>query len=111
MKLSSELDGLFDNIKLFSRSETFIGQPVKVDDITLIPILSLSFGAGGGAADGQGTKGSGGGAGGKISPIALLITQGDDIKLFSLNGQNNLKEITGLIPEIVSILKTPDNNS
>lgn len=107
MNLKSELEALFDNFKLFSRSESFVGNPVKVDNIILVPILSLSFGAGSGAAGGTAAKGSGGGAGGKISPVALLVIKDDDIRLFSLSGQNNLQEITGLMPEIISSVKTP----
>lgn len=109
MKPSSELEALFDNIKLFSRSESFVGKPIKLENITLIPILSLSFGAGSGAAGSAAAKGSGGGAGGKISPVALLVIKDQDIKLFSLNGQNSLQEITGLIPEILSSVKTSND--
>ena len=102
MNVTSELDALFDKIKLFFRSETVVGKPIEVGAITLIPILSLSFGAGNGAAGGEVAKGSGAGAGGKITPIALVTIQENEIKLFSLNGQNNLREITEIMPDIMS---------
>jgi uncharacterized spore protein YtfJ len=102
MRLTSDLESLFDNIKLFSRSENFIGQPVRIENITLIPILSLSFGAGGSTA----AKGSGAGAGGKISPLALLVIKDEDLRLFSLSSQNDLQDISGLLPEIIASLKT-----
>lgn len=110
MKLSSELEALFDNIKLFSRSESFIGKPIRVENITLIPILSLSFGAGGGAAGSAAANGSGAGAGGKISPVALLVIKDEETRLFSLSGQGNLQEISGLVPEIISSSKNPVMN-
>lgn len=99
---TSGLDALFDKIKVFFKSETVVGKPIEAGAITIIPILSLSFGAGNGAAGGEVAKGSGAGAGGKITPIALVIIQGNEVKLFSINGQNNLQEITEIMPNIVS---------
>lgn len=110
MNLQSELEALFDNIRLFSRTENVIGHPLVVGNITIIPILSISFGAGNGAAGSPDANGSGAGAGGKICPIALLILIDENIRLFSLKGQTNLQEITGLIPEILSSTAAPDEN-
>ncbi len=99
----SELELLFDKIKVFFKSETVMGTPIEAGNFIIIPLLSISFGAGNGAAGGEMAKGAGGaGAGGKVAPVALVIIRDDEIRLFSLNGENNFKEISELIPEIIS---------
>ncbi|MGI5912989.1 MAG: GerW family sporulation protein [Syntrophomonadaceae bacterium] len=102
MNLQSEMETLFKNIRLFAQTENIVGQPVVIANITIIPILSISFGAGNGATGNTYPQGSGTGAGGKISPIALIILTNEKISLFSLTGHNNLQEITDLLPGIMS---------
>ena len=98
----SELELLFDKIKVFFKSETIMGKPIEAGNFILIPLLSISFGAGNGSAGGEMAKGTGSGAGGKVAPAALVIIRDDEIRLFSLNGENNPAEISELIPEIIS---------
>ena len=102
MSRISQLELLFDKIKVFFKSETIMGKPMEAGNFIIIPLLSISFGAGNGSAGGEMAKGAGAGAGGKVAPVALVIIRDDEVRLFSLTGENNLKEISELMPEIIS---------
>jgi len=109
-KMISELELLFDKIKVFFKSETIMGKPIEAGNFIIIPLLSISFGAGNGSAGGEMAKGAGAGAGGKVAPVALVIIRDDEVRLFSLNGENNFKEISELMPEIISSINEKTEN-
>lgn len=111
MNVISELEVLFDKLKIFFKSETIMGKPIEAGDFILIPLLSVSFGAGNGAAGGEMAKGAGAGAGGKVAPVALVIIRDDEVRLFSFNGENNFQEISELMPEIISSINSNQDNS
>jgi uncharacterized spore protein YtfJ len=98
----SNLEILFDKIKVFFKSEIIMGKPIEAGNFILIPLLSISFGAGNGSAGGGTAKGGGAGAGGKVTPVAVVVIKDDEIRLFSLNGENDFQEISELIPEVLS---------
>ena len=100
--MMSELELLFDKIKVFFKSETIMGKPIEAGNFIIIPLLSISFGAGNGSAGGEMAKGAGAGAGGKVAPVALVVIRNDELRIFSFNGENDFKEISELVPEIMS---------
>lgn len=100
----SELELLFDKIKMFFKSETIMGKPMEAGNFIIIPLLSISFGAGNGAVGGEMAKGAGAGAGGKVAPVALVVIRDDEVRLFSLNEESNFKDISELVPEIMSTI-------
>jgi uncharacterized spore protein YtfJ len=86
----SKATTLDDLEKLFS-SKTVVGESIKVDGYTIIPLLSvgIAFGEGSGrGGDGQGTGGGGRGfaGGGGIKPVALIISGKDGVRVERLAG-------------------------
>jgi uncharacterized spore protein YtfJ len=57
------------------QTETVVGEPVKVGDLTLIPVSKISFGFGAGGQEGKGQSGTGGGA--TVEPIAFVVVDAD----------------------------------
>lgn len=72
-------------------SKTVVGDPITVGDATMIPLVSVGFGfgagGGSGAAPGQ-PQGSGGGTGGGggIKPVAVLVIDGQGVRLEAIKG-------------------------
>lgn len=92
-------------------SKTVIGDPIKVGDTTIIPLLSVGFGFGGvggsGAGDSKrGAEGTGGGgaAGGGIKPVAIIIIDKDGARIESIKGSmaSALEKIGESVPSIIS---------
>ena len=81
---------LSDRLKKAASANAVVAKPVSVGDRHIVPLceLSLSFGGGGGDAEGSAKgretgKGTGAGAGGgaKASPVAVLVVEGNDVRL------------------------------
>jgi uncharacterized spore protein YtfJ len=82
--LASEIIGkLMDEFKTVAKTETILGQEIKVGEFTLIPVskISLGVGAGGGKGSGKQKEDEGGGGGGGvcITPIAFIVIKGGEI--------------------------------
>jgi uncharacterized spore protein YtfJ len=75
-------------IERMLNSKTVVGEPMVVENNTIIPLVSLGFGfgAGGGTGTYGGSgksegEGGGTGGGGGIKPVAILIANKDGIRL------------------------------
>jgi uncharacterized spore protein YtfJ len=81
---------LFDKavgeIERLLNTKTVVGEPIKIEDTTLIPLVSVGFGFGVGGGEGtesqKGTgHGGGTGGGGGVRPVALVILNKDQIRV------------------------------
>ncbi len=81
-----------------AESNAVVGQPISVGDRHIIPLIELKagFGGGGGVGEGEGHKGrkhghpergegGGAGAGTKVTPVALLVIDGDEVRVERLD--------------------------
>lgn len=86
-KVSEILKDIVGELKNVARSQTVVGDPITVEQKTVIPVvkISLGFGAGGGQGEHEGKAGFGGGGGGaaKIEPAAFIIMDQKKISLLS----------------------------
>ena len=74
--ISNVMGSMLQNVEHLVGSKTVIGEPVKVGDTTIIPLVDVSFGlaAGAGARKNGNSKNSGmGGMNAKLSPSAILV--------------------------------------
>ena len=60
-------------LRSITRTENVIGEPVKCEKVTVIPVsrISVGFGAGGGAGKKEQNQGEATGGGASIDPIAF----------------------------------------
>ena len=78
-------------IERILNTKTVVGEPIKVEGNTVIPLVSVGFGFAVGAGEGNDPKkgpGSGGGTGGGggIKPVALVIVSKDGVRVESIKG-------------------------
>lgn len=73
-----------DEIKKLADPSLAIGQPIRWNDITVIPVSKASFGVAGGGADAK--NGFGGGAGGKaeLTPLSFLVLENGQVRMVSV---------------------------
>jgi uncharacterized spore protein YtfJ len=64
---------LADSVKSTAGVRTAYGEPVTLDDVTVIPVALAWFGFGGGEGPQEPALGSGGGGGGASVPIGAYI--------------------------------------
>lgn len=84
------IEGLFDKavneIERMLNSKTVVGEPITIDNNTLIPLLNVGFGFGVGSGEGTENNkatGSGGGTGGGggVKPVALVVINEDGVRV------------------------------
>ena len=109
--MASYVEGLIERVlgelHHLVKTETVVGEPVIVGDLTLIPVskISFGFGAGGGGQDGKGQSGTGGGA--TVEPIAFLMIDGDGkAQILPLQDkEGGLGHLVDLMPEALAKVK------
>lgn len=112
MDLNDNLKALFQQLDSFFHTEAVVGNPIVVGDVTLIPVVAVSFGAANGGVNGaknEGYEGSGGGGGGRIEPQAMVVVRGNDVSVLPFNGQSPVDKILNVLPEIISRIKEKDD--
>jgi uncharacterized spore protein YtfJ len=67
----------FDKMTSVIKVDSVIGEPIRVQDTTIIPFSKISYGMGAGGA----MMGYGGGMGGKTIPLGVLIIEGEDVRV------------------------------
>ena len=77
-----------EELRSVARTETILGQEIKVGELladSRVPV-SLGLGAGGGQGSDNKKTGEGGGGGGGVvvTPIAFIVSKGEDISFHAL---------------------------
>ena len=102
------MDATLSGLKTAMDANTIIGEPIKTEDVTLIPVSRLSFGVACGGSD-FATKGSasnfggGGASSAKVEPVAFLVVRGDSVRLISVDPPvaNTVDRIVAAVPEVM----------
>lgn len=92
---------IFEDFKKMITTESVVGQPIYLGDATIVPFVDISFGFGTGTHGGAST----GGAGGKVTPTAVLIMKGERVELFSIknaSGNGTIDKVLNMVPEVIS---------
>lgn len=96
------VESLFDGMEHFLTSKTVFGEARTFGDTTIIPLMNVSFGVAAGAVQKEKNGNGGGGLGGKMTPEAILVIQGDDVRILRLTSDKSLDRIMEAIPNVVS---------
>ena len=91
-------------------SKTVVGEPIKTDTHTVIPVSKVMFGFGDGGAEGdeKGKKGNGQGVGGgwSIEPVAFVVVGEDGAKLMTIGDKESLTgKLMDLAPSVIDSVK------
>ena len=103
MKETKEiLESMYSKLDNFLKTETVIGEPIILDNVKLIPIITASFGLGGGfGEENENGGGGGGGLGCKISPDAILVIKDDNVEMLPIKSKHSLEKLFDKVPEIM----------
>ena len=100
-----------DNLKAMVDADTIIGTPIKLGDVTLLPVSKISFGVATGGSDFPSKTrndmfGGGGGAGVTISPVAFISISGDSVKMMPIyNDLGTVDKAVNMAPELLDKIK------
>ena len=108
MVIEALVETVLAKLREAAQTETVIGKPITVKNITLVPVsrVSIGFGAGGGKQEKGGKGGEGTGGGMSIEPLAFVVIRDEKVELVSMKGENStIAKVIDLIPEVVEKVK------
>ena len=78
-------------IERMLNTKTVVGDPITIEDNTLIPLISVGFGFGVGGGEGSDPGkcagvGGGTGGGGGVKPVALIVINKDGVRVEPIKG-------------------------
>lgn len=100
------INRILEEIKSLAKTETVIGEPFSLGEFTCVPVIKIGLGiatGSGGASELKKGSGSGSGSGGGIgiSPIAFLVSRGDEISVLSLDKKKGLAGAFEKVPDLL----------
>lgn len=105
--VNSIIEATMSKLKTLCDSDTVVGKPITVGEITIIPVSRITFGiaSGGsdfGKAENKTNFGGGSGVGASVNPIAFLIVKGGDVTIMNINSElNSVERLITTVPETV----------
>lgn len=101
-KFNATVESLFKGMDSFISAKTVVGDAVHINDTIILPLVDVSFGVAAGASNGDKKSAATGGMGGKITPSAVLVIKGDQIRLVNVKNQDVLTKIIDMVPDLVN---------
>jgi len=110
LDIKENLDSIFSHLENLFKAKTVIGDPIVIGDVTLVPVVNVTFGIGTGGAEGkdareQGGGGLGAGTGARLIPSAVIVIRGDQVSMLPISGRSSVENILEKMPEVLGKLK------
>ena len=96
-ELLTGLDGLVS-------TRSVVGEPIRMGEATLIPLMDIQIGVGAGSYGGK-SSGSAGGLGATIKPSSMLLLQDGKVKLIRITNEETVMKVIDAIPEVIDRVK------
>lgn len=100
------VDSLMKGMESFLSSKTVVGEPTKIGDTIILPLVDVTFGVGVGASAGEKKNGGAGGMTGKMTPSAVLVIKNGQTKLVNIKNQDTITKVLDMIPDLVDKFST-----
>jgi len=104
VNIDNMIDSLMKGMGGFFSTKTVVGEPKKIDDTIIIPLVDVTFGMGTGAGSNDKKASGGGGIGGKMTPSAVLIISNGVTKLVNIKNQDAVTKILDMVPDMINKL-------
>lgn len=99
---NSTVESLLKGMDGFLTTKTVVGEPIHAGDNILLPLADVSFGVAAGALGETSKQKANGGMGAKITPSAILVINGNGIRLVSVKSQDAVSKVLDMIPDLVN---------
>lgn len=99
---NSVVNSLLGGMEGFLSTKTVVGEPTKIGDTIIVPLVDVSFGVGAGTFRGEKKDNGAGGLTGKMSPSAVLVIQNNSTRLVNVKNQDAVTKIIDLVPEVLN---------
>jgi uncharacterized spore protein YtfJ len=105
--IGEPMDVLFGHLEGMLKAKTVFGEPIAVGDVTLIPVVDITFGAAAGGTQEKSERapGAGGGAGARVTAAAVIVVRQSQVQVMKLKNAAPLERLLDYVPEILQSVK------
>lgn len=112
--MNFNIDNIIQKVTDALSTKTVIGDPIEIGQISLIPVMNVSFGFGGGGGDGGSSasdhgSGAGGAGGARISVTGMMVVKGDEVSFIptgkSAGRGGSIEKLVDALPDLLETLK------
>jgi len=96
------VEALFKGMEQYVTSKTVVGEPVRVGDTIILPLVDVSFGMMASSKNEPSRHNGGGGMGGKLSPNAVLVIKDGNTRLVNIKNADGVSKLMDIVPDIVN---------
>lgn len=102
LNIRESLEFVLNKVREHIKTETIIGEPIKIAGITLLPIIEMSVAIGcNGVRPDQRFDTGAAGIGGKVCVTAILEIKDGITRLIPIKSDMDMKKLLGLFPDIL----------
>lgn len=111
--VNETLDALLGNLGGILNSKSVVGEPTKIGDTIIVPLVDISFGLGAGGADvtndekeskKSDVESAGAGLGATITPTAVIVISSEGVQLVNVKNQESVNKLIDMVPSILGKL-------
>lgn len=95
------MGSMFDGMDSFLSTKTVVGEPIRIDDTVILPLIDVSFGVAAGALTDDKKNNGAGGLGGKMSPSAVIVIHNGTTRLINVSTHTGMDKILDMVPDFV----------
>lgn len=96
------VESLFKGMDHFVSTKTVVGEAIKVDGATILPLIDVTCGMGAGSFTGDSKDKGGGGMSAKMSPCAVLVIQEGATRLVNIKQQDAVSKVIDMAPDLIN---------
>ena len=105
---------VLSQLRQMVKTETVVGEPLKVAGVTIVPVskISVGFGAGGGKGHSKEGAGEATGGGASIEPVAFFVVRDEKVDLITIQKEETgWGKIIDLVPQVMDKVKSMKEKS
>ena len=99
-QFNSTVQSLFDGVNSFVKSNTVVGDPVRVGQTVIIPLIDVTFGVGVSSGNEDKRSKANGGIGGKMYPSAIVVIKNDNVRIINVKNKDAVSRILDMVPDL-----------
>ena len=96
------VESLFKGMDGFMSTKTVVGDPLRINDSIILPLVDVSFGMAAGAWNRDRKDSAAGGIGGKLSPSAVLVIKDGTVRIVPVNPGDPVSKIIDMAPDLIN---------
>ncbi len=96
------VESLFKGMDGFMSTKTVVGDPLRINDSIILPLVDVSFGMAAGAWNKDRKDSAAGGIGGKLSPSAVLVIKDGSVRIVPVNPGDPVSKIIDMAPDLIN---------